>query len=138
MTAPDRPPGPEGGPIAETIARVRELDAAATKGPWHTEPYCDNPDDSCRNDSDVGCDGIWADDRRDEIVTTDSAVYGPRWSDAQLIVYYRTAAPLLAAECERLRAELEMIRDAAADAIRDNEHVGFTVRTLHVLRTIKL
>ena len=48
------------------------------------------------------------------------------------------AATQLAAECERLRGELEMIRDAAADAIRDNEHVGFTVRTLHVLRTIKL
>lgn len=123
MTAPDRPPGPEGDPIAETIARVRELDAAATKGPWH-----------------AGSKGhVYA-----LGYTLVTLAGGPGRSlavpppDALLIAYYRDAAPQLAAECERLRGELEMIRDAAADAIRDNEHVGFTVRTLHVLRTIKL
>lgn len=115
--------------IAETIARVRELDAAATKGPWSSHP----PVSPYK-------DGRWSvcDDRTNTLarVNVGIRVPGVERQDAALIAYYRAAAPQLAVECERLQTELEMIRDAAADAIRDGEQVAFTVRTLHVLRTV--
>lgn len=97
MTDHDRQPGPEGGPIAETIARVRELDAAATKGPWH-----------------AGSKGhVYALE-----YTLVTLAGGPGRSlavpppDALLIAYYRDAAPQLAAEVERLRAENAELREA--------------------------
>lgn len=119
------------------IARVKQLDAEATPGPWVGEP-------------DGGPHRGRVEERSARGIETVAHTYcgaydGHGARNAELVAYYRAAAPLLAtaleaamAENERLRTELEMIRDAAADAIRDNEHVGFTVRTLHVLRTIKL
>lgn len=79
-------------PIAETIARVRELDEAATPGPWDSE-YDGN---GYHITSTVG--GVFVGDH-----------YEWYREDAALISTYRTAAPLLAAECERLRRALEDI-----------------------------
>lgn len=100
------------------IARVRELDEAATPGPWHSEPYYRKDEKSLRNDGDRGCDGIWADNRHDEIVTTDSAVYGPTWADARLMVEYRSLAPLLATALEEQMTEVERLKAFA-------EHVAY-------------
>lgn len=66
--------------ITDTIRRVRELDAAATKGPWEL-PLAWPPEDSA------------------------------------LIAYYRTAAPELAREVERLREERDKIVETAVACI---------------------
>ena len=73
--------------ITETIAEVLRLDEEATPGPW--EPF--------------GGSVVEADE-------TAYIVHGGEANDADLIAYYRTAAPALAREVQRLQAEVERLR----------------------------
>lgn len=83
--------------IPDLIARVRELDAAATKGPWDSEYDGDR----------YGFLGY--------VIVVDTC-YEEHATDAALIAYYRTAAPLLADECERLRERVKVL-EAASRAV---------------------
>ena len=69
--------------ITETIAEILRLDAQATPGPWET----------------WGGSVVEADE-------TAYIVHGDEANDATLIAYYRTAAPALAREVQRLQAEV--------------------------------
>lgn len=75
------------GNIDKLIAEVERLDREATPGPWRVEGA------SIRVNLPGGIEYQWA-----------TAAY-PR--DNNLIATYRTAAPALAAEVQRLRADLE-------------------------------
>lgn len=81
--------------IAETIARVLELDAEATKVPWKPSVgvYHDMEGDSEADDCFFG---------RGPVPFPHARALGE--ADAALIAYYRTAAPALANECQRLQA----------------------------------
>lgn len=83
--------------IRQTIARVRELDGKATKGPWAPDwgrVRDDNCGTICQHPS-------------------EESAFGPKWeANKDLIAEYRTAAPKLAAEYERL---LEIIESAPHD-----------------------
>ncbi|GMV18406.1 MAG: hypothetical protein AMXMBFR56_66300 [Polyangiaceae bacterium] len=117
MTAPDRPPGPEGDPIAETIARVRELDTHphTWKAPWVARTF--EIDCPCPNGEDCGdphdcCEVEAPEEYPDGQCVVQIHVPGLETfarPTAELIAFYRTAAPQLAAECQRLRRALEDI-----------------------------
>lgn len=92
-------------PIAEAIARVRELDAAATKGPWVR--------------------GIGNEYRlvRRGLAETVAADCGA--DNGNLIAFYRTAAPALADECERLRERVSVLEEALRPfQFRDTHFIG--------------
>lgn len=96
--------------LAAIIARVRELDAAATKGPWH-----------------AGSKGhVYAPE-----YTLVTLAGGPPHAfaipphDAALIAEFRTAAPLLAAECARLRERVGVLEEAL------REIAGYDLRAEH-------
>lgn len=78
--------------INETIAEVLRLDGAATPGPW-----VDIPDawEVWRDDEDLGGPVCSVPDEGGMLDR----------SDADLIAYYRTAAPALAREVQRLRLD---------------------------------
>lgn len=93
MTAPD---------LTTIIARVRELDAAATKGPWmapHARVQAEQVGYVYR-----------AEGMASQVARTMSTTRG--MCDAALIAYYRTAAPALADECERLRERERVLEEA--------------------------
>lgn len=99
--------------IDTMLAKVKRLDAEATPGGWRTEP-----------DPGYECYGCGERDEQAAIVRSTSGaglcvvLVGDRDNaDAESIVYYRTAAPLLAQEVERLQAEVERYRGAYAGAI---------------------
>lgn len=100
--------------ISDTIARVRELDAAATKGPWeHGSAMC------C---PDMG----WVVGPRGEVCPTYEGTKRTHTldaNDAELIAYYRTAAPALATECERLRERVEEAEDALLEAQTERDRL---------------
>lgn len=80
--------------LTTIIARVRELDAAATKGPWmapHARVQAEQVGYVYR-----------AEGMASQVARTMSTTRG--MSDAALIAEYRTAAPALADEVERLAA----------------------------------
>lgn len=82
--------------LTTIIARVRELDAAATKGPWmapHARVQAEQVGYVYR-----------AEGMASQVARTMSTTRG--MSDAALIAEYRTAAPALADEVERLAALL--------------------------------
>jgi hypothetical protein len=90
--------------IDELIAEVLRLDAEGTPGPWDSEKWIDAGDTTAYG---VG--------RRDEprpVVWSEH----PGWdaatcdADEELIGYYRTAAPVLAREVQRLQAEVDRLR----------------------------
>ena len=120
MTSPDLP---------ALIARVRELDAEATKGPWFYNSYSGVFSEPVSREYDVAVDAL-PDDAPAEafdglvepccahvpVVGGDTATaQGAR--DAALIAAYRTAAPLLAAECSRLQERVRVL-EAALRGIR--------------------
>lgn len=76
--------------INETIAEILRLDEEATPGPW--EPW--------------GGSVVEADE-------TAYIVHGGQANDAALIAYYRTAAPALALEVQRLQAEVDVLEGRA-------------------------
>lgn len=89
--------------IDDIISRVRELDAAATKGPWR----------AMRDGNSLVGNRLVGQSRIDEVSRPHNPLYcgGPRPTvtvmcdaDADLVAYYRTACPQLAAEVERLAA----------------------------------
>ena len=75
--------------ITQLITRTLELDEAATPGPW----TCCRVD-ACHNDCNVY-------DDQDGLI-----VQGVHGDNATTIAEYRTAAPVLAKECQRLQKEL--------------------------------
>lgn len=88
--------------IPDLIARVRELDKAATKGPWRV---------GRAETFHVFCPSTHADAMGPERVLLRMNEHFPHETDAALIAYYRDAAPALADECQRLRGELAVWRD---------------------------
>lgn len=93
--------------INETIAEVLRLEAVASgRKVWEARMVCPS--------------GGWSDD--DECIDSDGWwIDGPEWldyedssffcqADADLVAYYRTAAPALAREVQRLQAEVERLR----------------------------
>ena len=81
------------------LARVRELDAAATQGPWDI------------TGRDCG-DNIFGEGCRRRIANTYGDLDDPEnKANAESITEYRTIAPALADEVERLAAEVERLRD---------------------------
>lgn len=82
--------------IAETIKRVRELSEAALPGPWRAGAVWR---DCVMVSHPVGLAGPGG-----ERVLLRMNQHFPHTDDAALIAYYRTAAPILADECERLAA----------------------------------
>lgn len=103
------------------IAEVRRLDAEATKGPWYPghNPESREPLDyiaECYSYGPPGkvhltCVPFGDKPIDDEALFTAITGNGPTSErNAALIAHYRTAAPLLADECERLQAEVTRLR----------------------------
>lgn len=95
---------------------IKARERAATKGPWKAKKTADGRCDGIvpdyHNHAGEDCYDYARDDFKmcpatDEIVTTDSGVYGPSWPDAEFIAHARTDIPALIAEIERLRAQQE-------------------------------
>lgn len=110
--------------IPDLIARVRELDKAATKGPW-VAPHAHVQQ---RQAGYV----YRAEGMASQVARTMSTTRG--MCDAALIAYYRTAAPALADECERLRERVSVLEEAlrpfafAAGVFGDSQQVGVVMR----------
>jgi hypothetical protein len=66
--------------------------------------------------ADGRCGGI-SDANGEEIITTDSGVYGPEEADAAFIAAARTDVPALLAEVRRLRAVVDAFATAAEDEV---------------------
>lgn len=81
----------------ETIAEVLRLDAEATQGPWDALDSS-NPEDPAPFVAQTGMG---------DVITGD-VFYTP---DADIIAYYRTAAPALAREVQRLQAEVGILQE---------------------------
>lgn len=81
--------------LSDTICIVRQLDTEATKGPWH-----------------IGNAGTHV---FDEARWTAHAETETK-ADASLIAYYRSAAPRLVDECERLRARVDVLENQIRSA----------------------
>lgn len=112
--------------INTMLAEVKRLDAEATPGEWRTEP-----------DPGYECDECGERDEQYAIVRALSGagicvvLVGDReTADAALITYFRTAAPLLAAEVERLRAELDQTDRTNAEIGADRERLRAEVERL--------
>lgn len=105
--------------VPALIARVRELDAAATKGPWSSHP----PVSPYK-------DGRWSvcDDRTNTLarVNVGIRVPGVERQDAALIAYYRTACPQLAVECERLRERVRVLEEALRAIVAPDDGCQFS------------
>ena len=100
---PDLPPI-----TPEDIARWRELDEEATKGPWATGTY----------DSAGYRDVIWPEDK---------GVICTAWSDhATLIAEYRTAVPRLLDRVEALEANVFYWKTLAQTKSRRLTDMGYT------------
>ena len=97
--------------INETVTEVLRLDAQATKGPWdywfevgtRLGPDREHPIALIKQMRHARCPGGAGVD-----------------SDAALIAYYRTAAPALAREVQRLQGEVERLR-VLVDYLREEE-----------------
>lgn len=92
--------------IDETIRRVRELSESATKGPWYPSsgPW-------------VGLAFGVLDDGNECVAACREPTPNADRHNAALIAYYRTAAPLLADECERLRERVRVLEEALRDIV---------------------
>ncbi len=113
--------------INETIAEVLRLDAEATQGPWHYEPHWGDvydftgkpPYRSRQGVTDDFEDGAAIVGARGQDVIYEGTFtayeqtaghIGLTEEDHTLIAYYRTAAPVLAREVQRLQAEVDRLR----------------------------
>ena len=112
----------------ETLARWKRLESEATPGPWAFDPREPHPSGSPPEIPSPHTPGSRCDMRvygiaqegathyawggGYPIVETDSGCYGPCVHDAALIVAARNAFPSLIAEVERLKREVERLRDA--------------------------
>ena len=96
-------------PDSALIARVRELAADATPGPWETE----YPFSSAGTAKYYDVDG--------PVAGVAEYVEGP---DAALIAAYRTAAPELADRLERAMAEVERLRRSLTNLAIIHERRG--------------
>lgn len=144
MTSPDLP---------ALIAEVRRLDAEATKGPWYPghNPESREPLDYIAEAYSYGPPGkvhltcVPFGDKPidDEALFTAITGNGPTSEqNAALIAHYRTAAPLLADECEKLRqaaADFDEASKLAAalmiECSRLQERVGVLEAGLNTART---
>ena len=98
--------------VDELIARVRELDAKATPGPWDAE----------------GSGGIHMDGTRDYYTIETIEVRHLNQfarskngeANANLVAHYRTLAPKLADMLERAMEELECVRVSSSFRIRQD------------------
>ena len=128
--------------IESILAEVRRLDAEATKGPWFYNSYSGVFSEPVSREYDVAVEAL-PDDAPAEafdglvepccahvpVVGGDTATaQGAR--DAALIAAYRTAAPLLADECERLRACMAKAGLAAFMREGDPEAVAEHLRSV--------
>jgi len=105
--------------ITETIAEILRLDAEATPGPWSdrytpeggdVEVLTDLPVKWAANLPEGYAPGRWDARTICDLLARRGAMrpglpHGQRVADAALIAYYRTAAPALAREVQRLQAE---------------------------------
>ena len=129
--------------INETIAEVLRLDAQATQGPWYPQATDDR---LCMNASYVSTDpksglrdmdpqSAERDCRPGSVVAITllqsprlANVRDQRWDgNTDLIAYYRTAAPALAREVQRLQAEVREAqtgRDCALMAACESGHIA--------------
>ena len=100
--------------IDTIIAEVRRLDAEATKAPWAPRYYeAKDMADLRAIVADLVNDGVGtrfhfvSDNDNPDLITGASGNGPTSEANTALISYYRTAAPALAAEVERLRAEVK-------------------------------
>ena len=113
--------------IPETVARVLELDAKATRGPW--DGATDETGDGFVDQVKTG-EGVFigmALHAAPSELGVGNGFGSPEWADnAALIAYYRTAAPALAREVERL----EKVADNLQREFRDAEQLVCDEREL--------
>lgn len=108
MTSPDFP---------AIIARVKQLDAEATPGPWVGEPDGGPHRGRVEERSARGIETV--------AYTYCGAYDGHGARNAELVAYYRAAAPLLATALEAAMAENERLREAL------REIAGYDLRAEH-------
>ncbi len=92
--------------IDTLINEVQRLDGEATPGPWEV---LIRPVRTIANPNEI-VDRVVGITSSDEIVVDGDGVFGDTEADADLIATFRTAAPLLAAEVQRLQAALDEAR----------------------------
>lgn len=102
--------------MKDIIARVRELDQKATKGPWRESKLS-----SIRVVAELSDGtGRYPVAYTGEALGTGSGMLAPEaCANNDLIAEYRTAAPALADECERLLEKVEKARRAIETAPHD-------------------
>lgn len=144
--------------INETIAEVLRLDAEATQGPWHYEPHWGDvydftgkpPYRSRRGVTDDFEDGAAIVGARGQDVIYEGTFtayeqtaghIGLTEEDHTLIGYYRTAAPVLAREVQRLQAEVQpridrsiAFQDAMEEAEAERDEARAEVERLREMR----
>jgi len=91
----------------ETIARVRELDAKATAGPWRAQKT-ERGDTHPRPAILLCFDGPQKKDGQDEYIHADFATV----ENAECAAEYRTLCPQLADRCEALELALDVAKRA--------------------------
>lgn len=97
--------------VTATIRHVLALDAEATRGPWRVNAQYRGLGDDCGY--------IYREDSASQLARTTGGLHGR--SNAALIAYYRTAAPALADECERLRAENARLDDSILTELENRD-----------------
>ncbi|NCC26185.1 MAG: hypothetical protein EOM25_13480 [Deltaproteobacteria bacterium] len=93
--------------INETVAEVLRFDEEATPGPWTWTTPPSEDSYTC----------VWDD-------YGDLVVEGNWEGDTALIAYYRTAAPALAREVQRLQGEVRIDADALVEMMEESRRVG--------------
>ena len=102
--------------IPETVARVLDLDAKATPGPWNgaTDETGDGFVDQVKTGEGVFI-GMALHAAPSEL-GVGNGFGSPEWADnASLVAYYRTAAPALARDVQRLQQEAAYTTSVFAD-----------------------
>lgn len=99
--------------LPDLITRLRELEAAATKGPWRVVPG-DDVDTVCSDKHDI-CQPY-------EVAVRGHYSRAPGDANAALIAEARNALPLLLDEIEKLRAALKPF---ARLTVEGRDHTDF-------------
>lgn len=118
----------------DRIARCRELDAKATKGPWE---FWDNESNQLIVANVKGK----GDDAKGNVIAALGGI-SAKTPEFQLIAEYRTLAPLLATELTRTREALRVMRGALEWSkirveyrINSKEQLGGDLATLEKINT---